>query len=362
MFPVLAQQSMREMQRARRTPQKVLDDATWGVLQADYRAGWGCDADHLKTKEDIDVCAAAGYIGYTLDPGAYVDNEATTADRASLESKASTLDWSALKSEQQSHFNHYVREKGFDELGYLRALAKYGAALAHVAMLSDYLIQKLGAGTFDLEVSVDETDSVTTLAEHRYIVYELRRLKVPFTGLAPRFVGDFEKGVDYIGDLKVFEESYCEHAALAKELGGYKMSIHSGSDKFSIYPIIARHSNPDVHLKTAGTSWVEALRVIAASDAVLFRKILALAVEGYPQNRASYHVSGDVSRIPSNVKDADLSTLLDPFDAREVLHVSFGPVLAAFYNEIYGVLYAHYEDYLKTLHKHFLRHILPFKS
>ena len=80
MFPVLAQQSMREMQRARRSPQQVLDDVTWGVIQADYRDGFACDGDHLKSKEDIDACIAAGYSGFTLDPGAYVDDEANTAD------------------------------------------------------------------------------------------------------------------------------------------------------------------------------------------------------------------------------------------------------------------------------------------
>jgi hypothetical protein len=311
LFPVLAQQSMREMARAGRTPQDVIDDATWGVLEANYHHGWGCDADHLKTTADIDACADAGYIAFTLDPGAYVDNDGATPD------------------------------------------AKYGRALAHVADLAAHIARRMGTTPYDLEISVDETDAVTTLDEHRWIVDELRRLNVPFTGLAPRFVGDFEKGVDYKGDLGVFEASFAQHAALCRALGGYKLAIHSGSDKFSVFPIIARHANPLVHLKTSGTSWLEALRVIALHEPALFTQILALAIAGYPENRASYHVSGDPARIPADA-------LLDQHDAREVLHVAFGAALAHFRAPILAAVDAHHAAYSAALEAHFRRHILPF--
>ncbi|MBZ0307919.1 MAG: tagaturonate epimerase family protein [Anaerolineae bacterium] len=341
MFPVLAQQSMREMERARRSPQQVLDDATWGVIAANYQDGFACDADHLKTIEDINVCADAGYIGYTLDPGQYVDDEADHAEESALENKIAALPWDVLQTTPAAH-RAYFLEKNLSELEYLRAAAKYGGALAHVARLHQHLIQRLGRGGYDLEVSVDETASVTTLAQHRFIALELQRLNVEFIGLAPRFPGDFEKGVDYIGDLAAFEEAYQQHAALARELGDYKLSIHSGSK---------------VHLKTAGTSWVEALRVIAVKAPDLFQKILALAIEGYPQNRASYHVSARVENIPQ----ADtITSLPDQFDAREVLHVSFGPVLAAFRQEIYTVLIDNLETYWDILHTHFQKHIQPF--
>ena len=199
-----------------------------------------------------------------------------------LENKIVALPWDTLKTDFATNQAYYVMQYGISEIDHLRAVAKYGKALAHVAVLVDHIKTGMGGREFDLEVSVDETATVTTLAEHRYIALELKRLDIPFIGLAPRFVGEFEKGVDYIGDLGAFEASYSEHAALAKEMG-YKMSIHSGSDKFSIYPIVARHSNPLVHLKTAGTSWVEALRVIAEKNPALFRQILALAMQGYAE-------------------------------------------------------------------------------
>ena len=72
--------SMREMMRTNRTPQQVMDDATWGTFQEGWRAGIGADADHLKSIEDIDVCLAAGFTFFTIDPGSYVDNRAETID------------------------------------------------------------------------------------------------------------------------------------------------------------------------------------------------------------------------------------------------------------------------------------------
>ena len=77
--------------------------------------------------------------------------------------------------------------------------------------------------------------------------------------LAPRFIGDFEKGVDYKGDLAALETSLADHAAIAEMLGPYKLSLHSGSDKLSMYPAFARATKGRFHVKTAGTSYLEAL-------------------------------------------------------------------------------------------------------
>ncbi|MDR0416701.1 MAG: tagaturonate epimerase family protein, partial [Propionibacteriaceae bacterium] len=74
--PIFAQQSVREMGRTRRTPRNVLDDATWGAFEAGWAGPVGADADHLKTTADIDACAAAGFVFFTLDPGDWVDSEA----------------------------------------------------------------------------------------------------------------------------------------------------------------------------------------------------------------------------------------------------------------------------------------------
>jgi len=232
----------------------------------------------------------------------------------------------------------------------------------------------LGGEHFELEMSVDETETPTSIEEHFFIASELRRLGVQWVSLAPRYVGRFEKGVDYIGDpsivseaasgqaLAEFEAELARHAAIARTLGPYKLSIHSGSDKFSIYPIFARHTRGLVHLKTAGTSYLEALRVVAQVEPALFRQILAYAIERYPEDRATYHVSAELARapMPDTLADADLPALLDQFDARQVLHVTFGSMLDRFGKEILGVLAAHEEAHYAALEVHFDKHLSPF--
>ena len=119
---------------------------------------------------------------------------------------------------------------------------------------------------FELELSIDETRQPTSLAEHYIIADQFRQQGSQLISIAPKFIGDFEKGVDYKGDLGELERSLADHAALARELGPYKLSLHSGSDKLSLYPILARTTNGCFHVKTAGTSYLEALRVVARHD------------------------------------------------------------------------------------------------
>jgi tagaturonate epimerase len=371
--PIFAQQSIREMTRTGRTPQQVMDDATWGIFQEGWQRGMGADADHLKTAADIDACAAAGFTFYTIDPGEYVNNAAETAALADLRQAVAQL-----PAEQQpaatgllnSDFNIEGYHFHFDELTLLKAVVKYGWAVAHVARLYQHLITVLAPDRCELEVSVDETEQPTSHAEHIYIASELRRQGVRWVSLAPRYIGRFEKGVDYIGDVAVFEKDIAVHAAIARVLGPYKLSLHSGSDKFSIYPAAMRQTRGLVHLKTAGTSYLEALRTIAVADPVLFRKIYIFSREHYDIDKASYHVSAAVSRtpLPEDLSDAELPRLLDQFDAREVLHVTFGSVLTErtadgqrrFYDRLMNLLRAQPEAYAANLEKHFARHLQPF--
>jgi hypothetical protein len=237
-------------------------------------------------------------------------------------------------------------------------------------MMYRHLRTTIGDRPFELEVSVDETDMPTSHAEHIFIATELRRLGVEWVSLAPRYVGDFEKGVDYIGDLDVFEADFAVHAAIAATYGPYKLSLHSGSDKFKIYPIAARLTHGLVHLKTAGTSYLEALHTVAELDPQFFRSIYTFARERYETDRASYHVSAQLDRapLPHNVQDSELALLLDQFDAREILHVTFGSVLRErsadgslpYYERLMQLLRDHPEAYAANLERHFARHLRPF--
>jgi hypothetical protein len=363
------------MTRTQRTPTQVMDAATWGVLQEGFRSGFGSDADHLQKPEDIDSTAAAGFTMFTIDPGAFVENTADKLDAAGLTRKLPAIDFDTLAASQADLFRRYVGKTlpiqgkakvRFTEVTFLRALVKYGSAIAHTVRMFRHL-QEVHRRPFEVEVSVDETETPTSPAEHYFFAAELKRLGVTWVSMAPRFVGRFEKGVDYIGDLRAFRASFARHVAVMKTLGPYKISIHSGSDKFRIYPIVAELTGGLVHLKTAGTSYLEALRAIAATEPGLFREILDFARGRYETDKASYHVSARVAKVPpaATLKDRDLPPLLDDFHARQVLHCTFGSVLTAdggerFRTRLYAALEGDEEAYYDVLQKHLGRHLAPF--
>lgn len=368
--PIFAQQSVRENARTGRTPQQVLDDARWGAFQAGWRGVWGADADHLKTPESIAPFVEAGYSFFTIDPGDHVDPLADTDTPAALRAKVEALPWTQLDSAPDDlaarllgrAFDLGAQALRFDEETLLRAAAKYGRAMAHIVRMNEALRAQMGSAPFDLEISVDETETPTRIHEHLFLALELRRLGVAWVSLAPRFVGRFEKGVDYIGDLDALARDIAGHAAVMRHIGGYKLSLHSGSDKFTVYPLAARHTGGAVHLKTAGTSYLEALRVWAECDPAGFREVLDFARARYEADRASYHVSADLRDVPAagTLEDGALPGLLDQFAARQVLHVTFGSVLDQYGELLRAVLRAHEGRYHALLRGHFARHLDPF--
>jgi len=381
--PVLAQQSIREMERTGRSPQEVLDDVTWAVFQEGFTAGYGADADHLKTPADVDACLEAGYTMYTIDPSEHVDDEADHLEAAALADRFEALPWDELGTTPETCLDRYVGapvsvdgtertlQVEFDETALKRAAVKYGRALAHTRRMAEYLSRQYDrtrpGEDYDLEMSVDETATPTRAHEHYFVAAELNRLGVEVTSLAPRFVGDFEKGIDYVGDLDAFEEAFRDHATIARAEGGYKLSIHSGSDKFSIYPILGRHAGDHLHLKTAGTSFLEALRIPARHAPTLFRDMVDFAFRRFEDDRATYHVTTDLDAIPrpSKVADADLEeTYLEDDDGRQLLHITYGSLLSAtregrprFKDRFLTLLDDHEEEHYQALIAHFGDHI-----
>ncbi len=381
--PVFAQQSIREMQRTGRSPQEVLNDVSWAVFREGYEAGFGADADHLKTKTHVDVCLAAGYTMYTIDPSDYVTDEADRLSGDALRDRFDALPWDQLDTSPEEHLDRYTGapitvdgDRGsitieLSPTELRRAAIKYGEAIAHTRRLAEYLAtqyQKHRPGeTYDLEMSVDETSSPTRAHEHYFVAAELSRLGIEVTSLAPRFVGDFEKGIDYVGDLEAFEDAFEEHAIIAEARGGYKLSIHSGSDKFSIYPVLGRHAGDHVHLKTAGTSYLEALRIPARHDPSFFREIVDFAFDRFEDDRATYHVTTDLNVIPppGKVADSELEdTYLEEENGRQLLHITYGSVLSArkngqlrFRDRLFDLLDRYEEEHFEVLQEHFIRHI-----
>ncbi len=377
--PIFAQQSIREMTRTGRSPKQVMADALDGAAAAGWNRPQGADADHLKTPADVDATADAGFVFFTIDPSAQVDPNADIYSPDQLTEKfravADEVDWLDRYQSQIVPLPTGTTLR-FTAHDCLKAAVKYGRAINLATSLSRHIaatMKKLGRD-YEIELSVDETPQPTTLAEHYIIADQVLHRGMKLVSLAPRFIGDFEKGVDYKGDLKAFEKSAADHAAIADVLGPYKLSLHSGSDKLSVYRILAKVTGGLFHVKTAGTSYLEALRVVARHDEGLFRRIIAFARSRYEADKATYHVSATLNSTPAPDEVSDVGKLESLYlerwpevpagkgftaPGRQILHCTFGSVLTdgTLKTELVDVLKEHRGTYDQMLAEHFGRHL-----
>ena len=380
---IYPQQSIREMTRTKRNPVGVMTDA----MEAAASSGWtdpiGADADHLKVPNDVDITAAAGFTFFTIDPSDDVDQKADDYDEATLRDK-----FSSCKADA-AWYEGYLGQSiklgtgtviDLDEEACMRAAVKYGKAIKRALDLGDYIkkVNEDAGNDYEIELSVDETDQPTTLAEHYIIADQCLKGGMKLVSLAPRFIGDFEKGIDFIGDLGALEVSLKDHAAVSEALGPYKLSLHSGSDKVSMYGLLASATKGKFHVKTAGTSYLEALRVVARHDSAAFREIIDFSRGRYETDKATYHVSATLADAPET-KDADDATLESEYlemwkdvpvgkgftkPGRQILHCTFGSVLTddKFGKIVHDCLKAHPDTYVEVLDDHFGRHLDALKS
>ena len=362
--PVLAQQSMRELTMTGRTFRNVVDDACFLVFAEDYRDGYGADGDHLKTIKDIDTALAVGMPMITLDlsdvmNAAAGDWDAAAVDKAFAELPAGLRN---LVDAEYAGKNFVLSDNvtvALDALTARRCAVMYTSALDFAFQVYEHLKAARG-DEFDLEISIDETSSPTLPGHHLFIVRELRRRGVEFSSLAPRFIGEFQKAVDYIGDLDEFDRQFRVHALIARNYGNYKISVHSGSDKFAVYPTVGRETRHYLHLKTAGTSWLEAVTVIAQNDPALYRDMHQCALDNVEAMLKLYHITADFNKIPavSTLSDAELPALMEMPEARQLLHINYGPILTGNLRERFFKAMHKFEDaYNARIEAHFDKHL-----
>jgi tagaturonate epimerase len=383
-LPIFAQQSIREMTRTNRTPQQVMHDALQGAQIARYDGPHGADADHLKTPQDIERTAAAGFVFFTIDPSAEVDGRADDYSSGELQQRFDAIRSQVMWLEQYRGKTISLSPDVAIDLSEpvcLKAALKYGRAINLAVELSRHIEQTMGrlGRDYEIELSVDETPQPTTLAEHYIIADQCLRRGMKLVSLAPRFVGEFEKGVDFKGDRSGFERSLAAHAAIASALGPYKLSLHSGSDKLSVYPALARATRGMFHVKTAGTSYLEALRVVARHDGQLFRRIIDFSRSRYDSDRATYHVSATLQSAPPAEQVREQRELEKLYlglwadtragrgftePGRQILHCTFGSVLTdvALRDALMQILREHPQTHEQILVDHFSRHLAALRE
>lgn len=351
--PVLAQQSMRELKLTGRTYADVLDSVTFAVFKAGYTLGFGADGDHLKQAEEVRLALSLGYTMITLDCSEHIRGpegraELTQALRDRYLGRRFDLDEGPALT--------------FDQDSLAQAQHIYGGALDFAAEVWQSCFS--GQAQADLEISIDETALPTSPLQHFFAASELRHRGVRMKTMAPRFIGEFQKGIDYIGDVSAFDREMQTHAAIARHFG-YKISVHSGSDKFSVFPSIAKHTRGAFHVKTAGTNWLEAMRTVAEKDPALYRLVHAHALENFQAARAYYHVSARAENIPvlSTLRDEELPFLFDLDDARQLIHITYGLILGnpALRKALYTLWDREADAYAARMEHHIGRHMLALK-
>lgn len=287
------------------TPQSTRTAADAATQALNWKKAYHVDADHIRKETverflpcsdffTIDVADCIGKPADVQDIDAFIKRHPELSGRLSIPG----ID------------EPFVTDHAYIE----RVAGQYLLAVKEAGKIYRHIHQAKRADSFITEVSMDETDSPQTPPELLIILAALADEGIPIQTIAPKFTGRFNKGVDYVGDLRQFEKEFSDDlAVIAFAVKQYslpatlKLSVHSGSDKFSIYPAIRRgiaKFNAGLHVKTAGTTWLEELIGLAEagnSGLNLAKEVYSGALEHMEELCAPYAsvIDIDTSRLPS---------------------------------------------------------------
>lgn len=359
-------------------PSSVRAAAQAAIDAAGWNKPWHIDADHigLKTVDPFIECSdfftidVADWIGKAADPSAldaFVDRHQELRGTVAVPGLTQPLTFGA---------------------GEVRQIAeKYLLASQQAAEVYNYIAARKGIDQMITEVSLDETDLPQTPKQLLVILAALADVQVPVQTIAPKFTGRFNKGVDYVGDLAQFRREFYDDIAVlsfaSQQYGlpsSLKLSVHSGSDKFSLYPIIRQalqETGAGVHVKTAGTTWLEELIGLAEAGGAalqLAKELYGYAVEHVDELCAPYAsvIDIDCSKLPSMAtiagwSGAQFASAIRHLPAhaqfnsnmRQLLHVSF-KLAAKRGDEYFPLLKSHREIVGKQVTENlFERHLRP---
>jgi len=371
--------SYREHTTVGSKPDSVLGQAQKVTKELNWKHSFAVDADHI-TLETVDEFIPHSNF-FTVDVANYIGKK---ADQISIDLFIKRI---------RSLFLDELKIRGLDKplnltISNIREVAnKFLFAIQHAAKICEYIKSKKGDEPFLIEISMDEVEVAQTPVEIFLILHMIVQNQIPITTLAPKFTGRFNKGVDYEGDLKKFESEFEDCLILMKygvqHLGmnsNQKLSVHTGSDKFSLYPIInklIKKHRTGLHLKTAGTTWLEEMIGLAEAGGPAFemaKSIYKESLERYDELTGPYQtvLNIDLNKLPT-AKEIDTwsgtlfceslrhvisnSTYNPSF--RQLIHTSY-KVAAERGNEFYGLLKDNEEIIGKNVYENiFFRHIKP---
>jgi hypothetical protein len=286
-------------------PPSVRAEADAAVKALAWEGPYFVDADHIGLKTVDGFVATSDF--FTIDVADFIGKPAGEDDITSFVAA-------------HAKYAGSLRVPGIDRAldvtsQRIESIArKYLYAVKEAGKVYRHLEKTKGAGTFVPEVSMDETDQPQTPVELLFILAALGAERIPLQTIAPKFTGRFNKGVDYVGDVTQFEREFNDDlAVIAYAIAAFglpanlKLSVHSGSDKFSIYPAIRRairRSGAGLHIKTAGTTWLEELIGLASAggDGLQIAKdVYAQALDRFDELCGPYAsvIDIDKAKLPS---------------------------------------------------------------
>ena len=361
--PVLAQQSPRELELAGRSYKDIIDPATWAVFQEGFAEPWGADGDHLKSVQWVREARSLGCTMITADLTDHIQSDPAKLHGNALKEEYEKLSPAYRRQIEGEYIGQHVTLDTGERIEFSReTLARISVTYTHAVLHAQTLFNAGSEfkGAFDFEVSIDETDTPTSAEAHVFVARELEKLRVPLLSLAPRFIGTFEKAIDYSGDLAAFKRSFSTHSAIARRFG-HKLSIHSGSDKFSIYPLIGELTDATYHIKTCGTSWLEALALVAEINPALFRELYRYAKTSLPIASRYYKTVASPEQMidDQSLQDRELLSLIQRRDERQLLHITYGQILSnrLLKQKLLELLHSNIELYWERLESHIGKHL-----
>ena len=340
-------------------PPSLRGEADVAVQELSYAGPYFVDADHINLHTVDGFLDCSDF--FTLDVAEELGKPPLSAD-VTQRYLASILELGSLSVEG------LAAPIVFSEESATKLVHNYGGAVAAAKVLFDKIAEAKDADSFAVEVSMDETETPQGPQELLGILRLLALEGVPVQTIAPKFTGRFNKGVDYVGDLEQFRKEFNDdlivlrHAVESFDLPKtLKLSVHSGSDKFSLYPIIkelvAKHE-AGLHLKTAGTTWLEEVIGLAEAggDALAFVKQLYTdALEKMEALTAPYETVLDIdpTALPSAEQASDwTSEQLVAMVAHDQGNPQFNPSLRQFFHVAFKLAAEAGDLYLGLLDQH----------
>jgi hypothetical protein len=305
--------SNREHNIVHSEPASVRAEADAAVQSLNWTGPYFVDADHIGLQTVDRFIAASDF--FTIDVADFIGKAAEDAALAAFVERysryAGALEVPGIDGALQ------VTPELIRSIGrkYLYAVKEAGKVYRHIETAK-------GRDAFVPEISMDETDQPQTPVELLFILGAIASEQIPVRTIAPKFTGRFNKGVNYVGDIRQFEREFNDDLAViafaVKEFGlpaDLKLSVHSGSDKFSIYPAIGRairRTGAGLHIKTAGTTWLEELIGLALAGGeglAIAKEIYAQALGRFDELCAPYATVIDIdkSKLPTMTHVSDWS-------------------------------------------------------